>query len=176
VPNLFHVKHMLGPRFELGRGVPRGILRSLGTRLYATVIDVDPRQDPLETRRNRPDSTSNGTALPRWTPTFLLLALACSSPLEPQSPTAAMGINMAMVCGQQHGLPLKHPPGSLRFYLSPDLQTADWVEGRQIWIRTELSGEVRVYAHAALHAIFNLPGGPTTPHPAIFEECSLWPI
>jgi hypothetical protein len=83
---------------------------------------------------------------------------------------------MAMVCGQQHGLPLKHPPGSLRFYLSPDLQTADWVEGRQIWIRTELSGEVRVYAHAALHAIFNLPGGPTTPHPAIFEECSLWPI
>jgi hypothetical protein len=83
---------------------------------------------------------------------------------------------MALDCGQLHGLQLRHPPGSLRFFLSPTLPTADWVEGRRIWIRQELSGEVRVYAHASLHAIFNLPGGPTTAHPPIFGECNLWPL
>ena len=106
----------------------------------------------------------------------LLLLAACSSPLEPQSPTATAGIRMALDCGQQHRLAIKHQPGSLVFTLSPTLETADWVEGRHIWIRTELAGEVRVYAHSALHAIFGLPGGPKTPHPAIFEECDLWPI
>jgi hypothetical protein len=106
----------------------------------------------------------------------LLLLAACSSPLEPQSPTAESGIRIALDCGQRHELRLARPPETLQFTLSPDLETADWVEGRQIWIRSELSGEVRVYAHASLHAIFNLPGGPTTAHPPIFEECNLWPL
>ena len=83
---------------------------------------------------------------------------------------------MARDCGQRHGLHLTNPPETLRFYLSPTLETADWVEGRRIWIRQELAGEPRVYAHAALHALYGLPGGPRTPHPHIFEECDLWPI
>ena len=106
---------------------------------------------------------------------YLLLALACS-PLEPQSPTAAMGINMALGCGERHNLRVVNPPETLRFQLSPSLETADWVEGRRIWIRQELAGEPRVYAHASLHALYGLPGGPRTPHQEPFMACGLWPI
>jgi hypothetical protein len=106
----------------------------------------------------------------------LLLLAACSSPLEPQSPTAESGIRIALDCGQRHELRLARPPETLQFTLSPDLETADWVEGRQIWIRSELSGEVRVYAHAALHSLYGLPGGPDTPHPEPFMVCGLEPL
>src|SRR5687768_17545130 len=107
-----------------------------------------------------------------WLPLWLPMLLACS-PLEPQPPTAESGIRIALDCGRLHGLRLAHPPETLKFYLSPDLRTADWVEGRRIWIRQELSGEVRVYADAALHALYNVSD---TPHPPIFEDCDLWPI
>jgi hypothetical protein len=104
---------------------------------------------------------------------LLLLGIACSPPTESRSLASEAGIRMALDCGQLHHLHLVHPPETLRFQLSPDLKTADWVEGRRIWIRQELSGEVRVYAHASLHALYGLPDNP---HPPIFEECDLWPI
>jgi hypothetical protein len=110
----------------------------------------------------------------------LLLLLGCSS-LEPsgtpfEGPAVSQGLQIALECGARHRLPLVNPPGTLRFYLSSDLETADWVVGRRIWVDSRLAGEGRVFAHAALHGLFGLPGGPSTPHPPIFAECRLWPL
>ena len=85
---------------------------------------------------------------------------------------------MALECGRRHDLPIKHPPETLKFYLSPGFEDirgsmrADDVRGRSIWVDERVAGEPLVWAHAALHAIFNLSGG-VTPHPPIFEACGL---
>lgn len=85
---------------------------------------------------------------------------------------------MALDCGRRHDLPVRHPPESLRFFLSPGFEDiggsmrADDVRGRDIWVDERVAGEVLVWAHASLHAIFGLRGG-VAPHPPIFQECDL---
>jgi len=120
-------------------------------------------------------------------PAPLLLALACS-PLEPSgtpltpTPTVLQGVQMALECGRRHHLAVRHPPEHLRYFLTsgfPDINgsmRADDVRGRDIWVDQRVAGEVLVWAHGALHALHDLPGGPTTAHPSIFAECDLWPI
>lgn len=86
---------------------------------------------------------------------------------------------MALECGRRHDLPIRHPPETLRFYLSPgfpDLggsMRADDVRGRDIWVDERVAGEVLVWAHSALHALHGLPGNTSSNHPLVFRECGL---
>ena len=111
----------------------------------------------------------------------LVLPLACASPLEPVAPSAE-GIALALACGEAHGLTVKHPLETLRFYLRPDLgdsaghQLAEVGKGTQGWIRTSLSQEPRVWAHLSLHLLYGLPGYGTTGHPKVFAGCGLYPL
>lgn len=114
----------------------------------------------------------------------LLLLPACGC-LEPSgyavaiSPTIAEGIQMALRCGQQHGLRVVNPPASLRFYLSPSLgdlggsMRADDVRGNRIFVDERVKDEARVWFHSALHALYGLPGGPSSAHPRIFSDCGI---
>ena len=111
----------------------------------------------------------------------LVLLTACPV-LEPEgepttlTPAIQAGLAQALDCGKRNFLRVQHPPETLRFFLSSDLSTADWVQGRSIWVDQRLAQEVRVWSHAALHSIFGLPGGPSTPHHPVFKECNLWPL
>jgi hypothetical protein len=108
----------------------------------------------------------------------LALALLTACPVtapegEPTTLTPAIqaGLAQALDCGKRNFLRVQHPPETLRFFLSSDLATADWVQGRSIWVDQRVAGEERVWFHAGLHALYGLVG-----HPQVFTDCGILEI
>lgn len=115
---------------------------------------------------------------------LLLMSVGCHVPTDPsgveigRTPATDAGAALALACG---GSPLLRPYGMLHLYLVPTLGTqdgltvADRVRGPSIWVDRSLRDEPRIWAHAMLHSMYDLPGHTLTDHPSAFWRCGLDP-